>query len=115
MKCYINTDTYKEIALKTQEELTDICREYGIKITDDIKNADIIFSIGGDGTFLESARVAESKEILGINCGTVGFLTEIHPKDIENTIKEILVENYHIENNGKRVCELIWISTPPFF
>ena len=24
-------------------------------------------------------------------------------------------ESYHIENNGKRECELIWISTPPFF
>lgn len=24
-------------------------------------------------------------------------------------------ENYYIENNGKRNCELIWISTPPFF
>ncbi len=24
-------------------------------------------------------------------------------------------ENYHIQNNGKRDCELIWISTPPFF
>lgn len=24
-------------------------------------------------------------------------------------------ENYYIRNNGKRDCELIWISTPPFF
>ena len=24
-------------------------------------------------------------------------------------------ENYFIENNGKKDCELIWISTPPFF
>lgn len=24
-------------------------------------------------------------------------------------------ENYYIENNGKKDCELIWISTPPFF
>ena len=24
-------------------------------------------------------------------------------------------ENYHIENNSKSECELIWISTPPFF
>lgn len=24
-------------------------------------------------------------------------------------------ENYHIENNNKNNCELIWISTPPFF
>ena len=24
-------------------------------------------------------------------------------------------KNYHIENNNKKECELIWISTPPFF
>ncbi len=24
-------------------------------------------------------------------------------------------ENYHIENNGKNPCSLLWISSPPFF
>ena len=24
-------------------------------------------------------------------------------------------KNYHIENNNKQECDLIWISTPPFF
>lgn len=24
-------------------------------------------------------------------------------------------ENYHIENNGRRACSLLWISSPPFF
>ncbi len=107
MKCYINTDTYKEIALKTEDNLREICRKYSIEITDDIKDADIIFSIGGDGTFLESARMAESKEIIGINCATLGFLTEIRPQDIEKTIKEILDGNYHIEKRMMLEGEII--------
>ncbi len=37
--------------------------------------ADIIISIGGDGTFLRTARTFIEKPIMGINVGTFGFLT----------------------------------------
>lgn len=41
---------------------------------------DILISFGGDGTILHSARVARKLDIpiLGINAGTVGFLTSVN-------------------------------------
>jgi len=50
--------------------------------------ADIIIAVGGDGTILRTQRFISSKKIplLGINMGTVGFLTEIDP---ENTFKSL--------------------------
>lgn len=45
-----------------------------------IKSTDTIVSIGGDGTILRVARITSPWKIpiIGINLGTVGFLTEIN-------------------------------------
>lgn len=43
-----------------------------------LQQADLIFSIGGDGTFLSAARLVAGLEtpILGVNSGSIGFLTD---------------------------------------
>jgi NAD+ kinase len=49
----------------------------------DVANADILITIGGDGTFLKGARIAAEFDIpiLGINTGRLGFLTELDAED----------------------------------
>lgn len=44
-------------------------------------NIDFVFSIGGDGTFIDAANVVadSSVAILGINTGRIGFLTNVVP------------------------------------
>ena len=49
MKIFISEDDFKEIALKTKDDLVDCCKKLDIEIVSDISKADIIFSIGGDG------------------------------------------------------------------
>jgi NAD+ kinase len=107
MKAFINADNFKEIALKTKDELTAYIEEHDIEIVSDISKADIIFSIGGDGTFLKTARLSCEKPIIGINTGTLGYLTEIHPDDLKIAIEEILNGNYHIENRMMVEGEII--------
>jgi NAD+ kinase len=60
--------------------------------------ADIIISLGGDGTFLNTARMIGRKEIpiLGINLGNLGFMAEVSPDEIQKSIKEILKGNYKV-------------------
>ncbi len=65
------------------------------KITSDaniIKNSDLIIAIGGDGTLLSASRLYGYKGIpvLGINLGTIGFLTDIAPKDLTASLMDIL-------------------------
>jgi NAD+ kinase len=50
---------------------------------DDNFDADMVISIGGDGTFLKAAgRVgAKNIPILGINMGRLGFLADVLPEE----------------------------------
>jgi NAD+ kinase len=97
MKIFINADSFKDIALKTKDDLIRYCKELDIEIAKDISEADILFSIGGDGTFLNTAKMT-GKPIIGINTGTLGYLTEVKPDDLQKALKSILSDNYTIEN-----------------
>tara|TARA_Y100001970_G_scaffold35684_1_gene44095 strand:- start:172 stop:1023 length:852 start_codon:yes stop_codon:yes gene_type:complete len=56
------------------------------------KNADLVIAIGGDGTLLSSARKFgfQGVPILGINLGTLGFLTDIAPEDLTTSITDVI-------------------------
>ncbi|MBR3155202.1 MAG: NAD(+)/NADH kinase [Methanobrevibacter sp.] len=97
MKIFINADSFKEIALKTKDDLIRYCEELDIEIASDISEADILFSIGGDGTFLNTAKMTDIP-IIGINTGTLGYLTEVNPDDLQKALKSILSDNYTVEN-----------------
>ena len=49
------------------------------------KACDFIMVIGGDGTILKIAvqAAAHDKPILGVNCGTIGFMSEIEPNELD--------------------------------
>ena len=61
--------------------------------------ADMVLSIGGDGTFLKAASRVGKKEIpiLGINTGRLGFLADFSPDQMEEAFDEIFRGEYRIE------------------
>ena len=65
-----------------------------------MENAELIVSIGGDGTMLQSAKLAYEYDIpiTGINKGRLGFLTDINPQEAENVLDEIMSGNYKTES-----------------
>ncbi len=62
-------------------------------------NIDISFIIGGDGTFLGSARYLSPHGIplLGINTGRLGFLSQLKPEHMEAGIEKIINNEYSID------------------
>ena len=64
----------------------------------DYLNPDIAIAIGGDGTFLKTARIFLNRQcpILGINRGKLGFLTEFNPGEVERYLGDILSGNYTV-------------------
>ena len=69
---------------------------------DDRFQADMVISLGGDGTFLKAASRVENKgiPILGINTGRLGFLADISPEEMEETFNEIDEHRYRIEERS---------------
>ena len=78
---------------------------------DDLKNkADVLFSIGGDGTLLNAVSYVRDSNIpiLGINTGRLGFLATIQKEKITESLHQILegtneimrvIISRHLKNN----------------
>jgi NAD+ kinase len=64
---------------------------------EDLKDkADILFSIGGDGTLLSAVSFVRNSNIpiLGINTGRLGFISSIAPDQIEQAVNDVLNNKY---------------------
>lgn len=61
------------------------------------EGTDMLLSVGGDGTFLYSAKLVKDSGIpvVGVNVGRVGFLSENRPEDVAESL---LSGEYTIEN-----------------
>ena len=61
---------------------------------------DCVIVIGGDGSLIEAARVFHAKEIpiLGINMGTLGYLTEVEIGDIDEALSKLVRGDYTLES-----------------
>ena len=57
-----------------------------------------MFSIGGDGTFLEAARLMMGSDVpvLGINNGRLGFLSDVAEQNVPSAIDNVLSGNYRL-------------------
>ncbi len=65
--------------------------------------------LGGDGTLLSAARaVAKAGTlILGVNLGTLGFLTELPLADLYPALEAVARGEYVVESRSMLVCSLI--------
>lgn len=64
-----------------------------------VSRADAIVVFGGDGTLLWAARRVAPREIpiLGVDVGTLGFLTEATPGDLEAVLPDLLAGRARLE------------------
>ena len=63
-------------------------------------NTDLLIVLGGDGTLLNVAGIAHPHEvpILGVNLGSLGFLTETTMENLYPTLEKVLDRKCEIEN-----------------
>jgi len=63
---------------------------------EDFANADLLISIGGDGTMLYASRLARETgtPILGINRGRLGFLADVTPDELISSLDNVLGGNF---------------------
>ena len=62
------------------------------------EGVEIVFALGGDGTFLRAAELARPAKtpMLGINLGKVGFLAVAETGDIDHAVREVVAGTYTV-------------------
>jgi len=64
------------------------------------KKADVVVTVGGDGTILRALEKIE-KPMFAINSGGMGFLTEIESKYAKEGIQQVIDGKYNVEERAK--------------
>lgn len=70
---------------------------------------DCIIALGGDGTILKVSRDLREMDIpiVGVNLGTLGFLTEIEPEQIFPVIDRLFLDDYEMEER-MNICGAVF-------
>jgi len=86
----------KPRAVELREQLTGYFEDRGAVVSDD---ADLVVSLGGDGTMLRAARLAYELDapLLGVNLGTLGYLTEVDESKAQSALDRIFEGRFEIE------------------
>ncbi len=68
----------------------------------DIRDVDVLFSVGGDGTLLGTIGLVRDSGIpvMGVNTGKLGFLSSVSKEEIIRSIDDILAGRYGIEERS---------------
>ncbi|MCQ2285628.1 MAG: NAD kinase [Bacteroidales bacterium] len=63
---------------------------------------DYLFSLGGDGTFLDAANLIADKNIplVGINTGRIGFLTSINKGNFKECLEWLFAGDFELEERS---------------
>ena len=124
----VYTNRHKDKNLVLTKKICDYLRQKGQKATvkteegdfkeristdtDDIpadipRDVDCMIVLGGDGTVLQAARETKKLHIpiIGVNLGTLGYMTEIEPANLKDSLDRLIAGDYEQESrmmlNGK--------------
>lgn len=110
-KVYIITNKAKDPSLAVTKDLVALLKKQDIESVLSPapmeKDVDCIFVLGGDGTLLKAATDFADVDVpfLGINLGTLGFMTEVETGQMESAVRALKDHTYSIEErmmiNGK--------------
>lgn len=79
-------------------------------------DTDFLFSVGGDGTFLETLSIVRKQDIpvVGLNTGRLGFLAYISQESLEGSLDSIFSGRFDLEERMLLEVTSTGDSTPAF-
>ena len=71
--------------------------------------AELVVVLGGDGTLIHAARLLDGRStpILGINLGSLGFMTEIPAEELFSALDDVLGGRFRVDSRMKLACRLV--------
>lgn len=85
----LELDSAQKLGLKDGLAFDELCEQ-----------SDFLVTLGGDGTLISVARrgFEYQKAVMGINLGTLGFLTDVMPNEIETFLSKFMEDKYRIDH-----------------
>lgn len=95
IKDLLNSVDIKPILEKNSANMIDM---EGLDFDDICKKVDFLICVGGDGTLLSTVRRSFKYELplLGINLGTLGFLTDLSMEQLPKFLDDLVEQKYKI-------------------
>ncbi len=112
LSAWLETRGIELIGKPYDEAATFDAESCGVETVENEKfqsEADLIVVLGGDGTMISTARLTGEREVLvlGINYGSLGYLTEFRIEEMFDALEAILEGNYEIDSRLMLEVELI--------
>ena len=111
-KYWIVANEKKDCGLKVTGELVESVKRIGgapevfytmssgfMELPAKCEGVKCVFAVGGDGTLISAARSLVGRDIplLGVNKGTLGYLTDVDVADIDEAVSKINEDRFHVE------------------
>ncbi len=103
MKILLVNNRYKEPTVEMARRLAGKLKALNIEVEIEGESPggeqDLIIVLGGDGTILRTARDYASRNlpVLGVNMGTVGFLSNIEAQELDYYLERLVSGDYAID------------------
>lgn len=96
----------KPAAVELAEGLASFLGDRGVAV--DGRPAELVISLGGDGTMLRAAQLAHSLDapLLGVNLGLLGYLSEVDPDNARQALERVIAGDYEIEERMMLACDV---------
>lgn len=96
------------LSLAAAEELAAVAPP-GVKLLPEarlLEASDVIVAMGGDGTMLRAARAIGDSGVplLGVNLGSLGYLTDIPLPDLGRAFAQLAAGEFHLEDRAQVLC-----------
>ena len=108
LKFFIEVNNTREKAVESFPRIREYLNNKGQSVVYNPGDADIIVSLGGDGTLIETIGKYHKFNIpfLGINCGNLGYLTEIDCGNFEEKLNAVINKEYRVKEHCSIECKL---------
>ncbi len=85
------------------------CEEVVARTDMGARELDLVVVLGGDGTLLSAARATAAIDVplLGVNLGSLGFLTEVPPQSMYAMLDSMVEGQAKVETRALMQCELV--------